>query len=214
NNLGNVDMGNRIFSDADRHLRAGIAYCADRDLDHWRLIMSGSLARSLAEQGHYAAAEQYLAEVMRHPDTSPPTRVDALAIAGTLTARRTGDGAAGLDEALQIAIRIGDATELVPVAAARAEAAWIAGRLSDITAEIDRAWPVAVAHPRPWELGELSWWLNAGGENRQAPIPVAQPFALMLAGEHRAAAGQWRALGCPLWSAYALARSLRMPDAH
>jgi DNA-binding SARP family transcriptional activator/DNA-binding CsgD family transcriptional regulator/tetratricopeptide (TPR) repeat protein len=212
NNLGNLDLQNRMFSDGDQHLRAGIAYCAGRDLDHWRLIMSASLAHSLAEQGRYAAAEQHLGEVMRHPNTSPPTWVSALAVAGALAARRGGDAAA-LDEALQITIRIGDTQNLVPVIAARAEAAWIAGRLPDIAAEVDRAWTAAVAHPRPWELGELTWWLQVAGEHRQAPIPPARPFALMLAGAHRAAAQEWRVLGCPLWSAYALARSPQVQDA-
>ena len=50
------DVLNRAFPDADRYLQAGIAYCTDRDLDTWRLYMSAWLARSLAEQGNYAAA--------------------------------------------------------------------------------------------------------------------------------------------------------------
>jgi DNA-binding CsgD family transcriptional regulator/Tfp pilus assembly protein PilF len=212
-NLGSLAVENGLFGDADQHLRAGIAYCADRDLDSWRLYMSAWLARSLAEQGRYAAAEQYLADVMRYPQTTPPTRVAALAVAGVLAARRGGDGAAVLGEALPLAIQTGESQRLVPVAAARAEAVWIAGRLADITAEIDRAWPAAIAHPQPWDLGELSWWLHVAGEHRQVPIPLARPFALMLAGEHRAAADGWRALGCPLWSAYALARSPQPRDA-
>jgi DNA-binding NarL/FixJ family response regulator len=35
----------------------------------------------------------------------------------------------------------------------------------------------------------------------------------MLAGEHRGAAAAWEALGCPLWSAYALAFSAEIRDA-
>jgi DNA-binding NarL/FixJ family response regulator len=35
----------------------------------------------------------------------------------------------------------------------------------------------------------------------------------MLAGQHRAAASTWRDLGCPLWSAYALAFSTKTGDA-
>jgi len=101
----------------------------------------------------------------------------------------------------------------VPVAAARAEAAWIAGRLPDIVADIDRAWPAAQAHPQPWDLGELSWWLQLAGVHRQVGTPLARPFALMLAGEHRVAADEWRGLGCPLWSAYALALSPELRDA-
>src|SRR5262249_59245903 len=118
-----------------------------------------------------------------------------------------GGGTAGRAEALGLAIPAGEPQSLVPVAAGRSEAAWIAGRLPDIVAEIDQAWPVAVVHPGPWDLGELSWWLHVAGEHRQAPIPLARPFALMLAGEHSAAAEEWRALGCPLWQAHALARS-------
>jgi DNA-binding SARP family transcriptional activator/DNA-binding CsgD family transcriptional regulator/tetratricopeptide (TPR) repeat protein len=210
-NLGETGVITRMFGEADRYLRGGIAYCADHDLDTWRLNMGASLARSLAEQGRYAAAEQHAADVLRYPDVSLLTRVVALAIAGALAARRGDDHAAALDEALRIAVRT-DA-ELVLVAAARAEAAWVAGCLPDVAAEADRAWAAAVAHPLPWDLGELSWWLHVAGDHRHAPISLARPFALMLAGEYRAAAEQWQALGCPLWQAYALARSTNTRDA-
>ena len=211
-NLGSADVIHRSFGEAGRQLQAGIAYCTDRDLDTWRLYMSAWLARSLAEQGHYAAAQQHLADIMRHPHLSPVTQVSALAVAGVLAARR-GGGTGALDDALPIAVQTGESRRLVPVATARAEAAWIAGRTSDLAAEIDRAWPTAVAHPQPWDLGELCWWLHLAGDHRQIPAPVARPFALMLAGRHRAAANEWRDLGCPLWSAYALAFSPETRDA-
>jgi DNA-binding SARP family transcriptional activator/DNA-binding CsgD family transcriptional regulator/tetratricopeptide (TPR) repeat protein len=213
NNLGHTAVANRMFADADRHLRAGIVYCAERDLDTLRLNMVALQVWSLAEQGRYAAADQGLADVLRHPDVSPITRLGPLAFAGALAARRGGDDTAALDEALRLAVHTGEVPDLVPVAVARAEAAWIAGRVHDIVAEVDRVWPAAVASPLPWDLGELSWWLQAADEHRQAPIPLARPFALMLAGEHSAAAEQWRALGCPLWQAYALARSPHTQDA-
>jgi len=210
-NLGSTAVASRLLSDADRQLRSGIAYCTDRDLDSWRLYMAAWLARSLAEQGQYAAAEQCLADPMRHPHISPVTRVAVLAVAGVLAARR-GDATSALDEALPLAVHTGESQRLVPVAAARAEAAWIAGRLPDIVADIDRAWPAAIAHPQPWDLGELGWWLQLAGDRRQIRAPLAPPFALMLAGKHRAAADEWRALGCPLWSAYALAFSPETRD--
>jgi DNA-binding CsgD family transcriptional regulator/tetratricopeptide (TPR) repeat protein len=212
-NLGHSHVERRSFGEADRYLRAGISYCTDRDLDTWRLYMSAWLADSLAEQGHYAAADQCLADVLRHPHVSPITQVCALTVAGLLAARRGRDGMGSLDGALRIAVQTGEYQRLRPVAIARAEAAWIAGRPADVAADIDRAWPFAITHPRPWELGELSWWLHLAGEHRQASAPLASPFALMLSGEHRAAAGEWRDLGCPLWSAYALAFSPRLQDA-
>src|SRR5499427_7207276 len=212
-NLGHNYLRNRSFAEADRYLRAGITYCTDRDLDTWRLYMSAWLAHSLAEQGRYAAAEQYLTDILRYPHLSPVTRVCALTVAGVLATRRGRDGMGPLDEALPIAIQTGEYQRLLPVVIARAEAAWIAGRPTDVAADIDRAWPFAIAHPRPWELGELSWWLHLAGKHRQASVPLASPFALMLSGEHRAAAGEWRDLGCPLWSAYALAFSPPLQDA-
>jgi len=212
-NLGGVATQRRAFRETDRYLKAGIAYCTDRDLDTWRLYMNAWLAHSLAEQGHYAAADRYLADVQRHPHVSPITQVCALTVAGVLAARRGRDAMDPLDEALPIAVRTGEYQRLLPLALARAEAAWIAGRPKDVAAEIDRAWPFAVAHPMPWELGELSWWLHVAGAHRPASAPLASPFALMLAGENAAAAGEWRDLGCPLWSAYALAFSPRLQEA-
>jgi len=211
-NLGSRGVSHRSFHEADQQLQAGIAYCTDRDLDTWRLYMSAWLARSLAEQGRYAAADQHLADILRHPHLSPITRVCALAVAGVLAARRGGDTKA-LDDALPIAVQTGEPQRLMAVATARAEAAWIAGRTPDLATEIDRAWPSAVAHPQPWDLGELCWWLHLAGDHRQPPAPVARPFALMLAGQHRAAATAWQQLSCPLWSAYALACSPQTRDA-
>jgi len=212
-NLAATGIINWSLHEADRYLRAGIGYCADRDLDTWRLYMSAYLARSLAAQGQFAAAERQVADVLRHPHVPPITRVNVLQVAGVLAARRGRDGTSALDEALAIALQTGESQRLVPTAVARAEAAWIAGHAGDIPAEIDRAWPVAVARPHPWELGELSWWLHLAGQHRTVSTPLAAPFALMLAGEHRGAAAAWEALGCPLWSAYALALSAETQDA-
>jgi DNA-binding CsgD family transcriptional regulator/tetratricopeptide (TPR) repeat protein len=211
-NLGTTNVLNRAFPEADRDLRAGIAYCTDRDLDTWRLYMTAWLARSRAEQGSYATAEQHLVDVLWHPHLSPITQVSALAVAGVIAARR-GASTAALDEALPIAVQTGETQRLVPVATARAEAAWIAGRTLDLAAEIDRAWPSALAHPDPWELGELGWWLHVAGDRRLIPERVARPFALMLEGAHRAAASEWQDRGCPLWAAYALAFSPDTKDA-
>jgi DNA-binding CsgD family transcriptional regulator/tetratricopeptide (TPR) repeat protein len=211
-NLGCARVTQRAFAEADRQLEAGIAYCTDRDLDTWRLYMSAWLAHSQAEQGRYTAAERHLADILRHPHLSPITRVCALPVAGVLAARRGADTTM-LDEALPIALATGEPQRLVPVAAARAEAAWIAGLAADIPAEIDHAWPLAITHPQPWSLGELCWWLHLAGDRRPVPASVARPFALMLAGRHRVAASEWRDLSCPLWSAYALAFSPELRDA-
>jgi DNA-binding CsgD family transcriptional regulator/tetratricopeptide (TPR) repeat protein len=212
-NLGSVAVANRRFADADQHLRAGLAYCAERDLDSWTLYMNAWLARSLTEQGRYDAAEECLTSVLRYPCLSPVTRMTASVVAGQLAVRRGERDPKHLTDAIALAVPTRESRRLVPVAAARAEAAWIAGRTDEIVAEIDRAWPAAVAHPHRWDLGELSWWLAVAGVRRAPPIPIAPPFALMLAGAWREAADHWQMLGCPLWEALALSMSADLAPA-
>jgi tetratricopeptide (TPR) repeat protein len=113
-NLAARHVRSRSFREADRYLQAGITYCTDRDLDTWRLDMSAWLARSLAEQGHYAAADRCLADILRHPHLSPITQVCALPVAGVLAARRGRNGTGPLDEALPIAQQTGEYQRLMP----------------------------------------------------------------------------------------------------
>jgi DNA-binding CsgD family transcriptional regulator/tetratricopeptide (TPR) repeat protein len=206
-NLGAISVKHRRFADADRTLRAGIAYCKDRDLDAWALYMSSWLARSLAEQGRYTEADDCVRTVLRHPRVSPITRITAHAVAGQVAARRGEEATDHLDAALMLAVQTGEAQRLVHVASARAEAAWIDGRTGDIEAEIDHAWPAAVAHPDRWHLGELCWWLARAGVPRTPPVPLAQPFTLMVGRAWQEAAQHWQRLDCPLWEAYALSAS-------
>jgi DNA-binding CsgD family transcriptional regulator len=211
-NLGSVAVINHRHGDAERHLRAGLAYCEERDLDSWGLYMGAWLGRSLADQGRYAEARAELDRVLQTPHLSPVTRVAAAPVAGVLAVRQDRDDDGALGSAVAIAEATGETQRLVPLAAARAEAAWIAGRRADVVTEVDRAWPAALRQPHPWALGELCWWLAVAGAPRPAPGPVAAPFARMLAQDWTAAAAEWSRLGCPLWAALALAASPDLTD--
>jgi len=206
-NLGSVAVINHRHPDGERELRAGLAWCDERDLDSWGLYMRAWLGRSLAEQGRYAEAQAEVDRVLRHPHLSPVSRVAAAPVAGLLAVRQDRDDGGALADAVAIAEATGETQRLVPLAAARAEAAWIAGRRADVVAEVDRAWAAAVDLPHAWGLGELCWWLAVGGVHRPAPAPLATPFARMLAEDWAGAAEAWTALGCPLWTALALAAS-------
>jgi len=155
-------------------LKPGIAYCTDRDLDTWRLYMSAWLAHSQAEQGRYTAAERHLADILRHPHLSPINRVCALPVAGVLAARRGADTTV-LDEALPIALATGEPQRLVPVAAARAEAAWIAGRAADIPAEIDHAWPLPSRIRSPGAWASCAGGCTSPGTAGRSPRPSPGP---------------------------------------
>ena len=205
-NLGYDGIINRQFVDAERYLRAGIAYCEDRDLDLGSL--HGCVACRLA--GRARAIRRGLAQaemILRRPRLAPPTTITASVAAAIVEIRRGGDGSGLLAEATELAVGTGEVQRLVPVAAAHAEAAWLTGGTAGIVAAVDIAWPAAVEHPSPWWMGELSWWLSVAGVVRPTQEPVARPFALMLAGSWREAAQAWEEIGCPLWVAQSLGRS-------
>jgi len=232
-NLGSVQVTHRRFADAGRDLRAGIAYCVERDLDSWRLYMSAWLAASLAEQGRWDAASQAAAGVLRHPHVSPISRMPALVVTARIATRRGSPEAdAALDEALALAEPTGEAQRLLPVIAARAEAAWTAGR--SVAGELSRA--ELTAHGTSWDLGELAWWAHrpgvgsvgfgsagvggvgvggtvvSAGAGAGAASRGAEPFALMLSGRAAEAAAVWGAIGSPFWQALALTESDRAAE--
>ena len=72
--------------------------------------------------------------------------------------------------------------------------------------EVDRAWEAAVGHPLAVGARRAQLVVaRSPGVRRESPVPVARPFALMLDGRWQAAADEWQALGCPMWTALALA---------
>jgi ATP/maltotriose-dependent transcriptional regulator MalT len=213
-NLSATPVVDRRYDEAERVLRAGLAYCADRDLDSWRLYMGSWLARVHLERGQFAKAASVAADILRHRHVSPVTTIVASLVATQIDLRagRPDDGR--LDAALDLAVSTGESQRLVPVVLARAEAAWLADRIEDIEPEVDRVWAIAVDQRHDWSLGELAWWLHvAGAQPRDLPIPAAAPFAAMLADDWSTAAQTWAAIGCPLWHAIALAGSPALDDA-
>ena len=91
-----------------------------------------------------------------------------------------------------------------PVAAARAEAAWLEGRSAAVAQETDDALALALARGEGWIAAELACWRRRAGIVEEPPAGDG-PFALLLAGEHHAAAQQLRELSCPYDAALALA---------
>ena len=73
----------------DRHLEAGIAYCAEHDLDSWRLYMMGWRARSELDQGRLGRAPPRAPPRCSGSRASPRRpRITPLMVVGRLRARR------------------------------------------------------------------------------------------------------------------------------
>jgi DNA-binding CsgD family transcriptional regulator len=211
-NLGAGHVERRDYVFGDPHLDAGIAYCAERDLDSWLAYMTGWRARSELDQGRWDAAGASATLVLERPGTTTPTRITPLAVLGRLRARRGDpDPWSPLDEALELATGTGELQRLAAVACARAEARWLAGDTEEMEAETAATLALALEVRDRWALGELYLWRRRAGIVDEIALgDLAEPPRLELEGSAEAAAESWIAIGCPYEAALALAHA----DAH
>lgn len=203
--FGWVLARNRAYELDDR-LDAGIDFCFDRGLDLWGLYVLTYRARGELDRGRWDDAADTTSFVLRHPRNAVLLRTLALVVLGLLRARR-GDGEvwAALDEARSLSEASGELQGLVPTAAARAEARWLAGDNEAVAAETQAAFELARRRSSSWAVGELACWRRRSGVREEIPPAAAEPFALELAGEWARAAALWTEIGCPYEAALALA---------
>ena len=145
--------------------------------------------------------------MLARPDAATPSRITALAVLGRLRARRGDPGAfEPLDEALELALGTGELQRVGPVAAARAEARWLAGADEDVAGETDAALALALERDDAWAIGELCVWRRrAGISDDVTRDAIAQPYRLELEDAAFVAAALWREKGCAYDAALALA---------
>jgi DNA-binding CsgD family transcriptional regulator len=77
--------------------------------------------------------------------------------------------------------------------------------LDRVAAEAAIGLRMAVGHRDPWIHGELAYWGRRADPAFEVPAHLAEPFALMIAGDWAAAAAAWQDLGAPYERALALA---------
>jgi DNA-binding CsgD family transcriptional regulator/tetratricopeptide (TPR) repeat protein len=206
-NLGSGLGEIREYALATPYLETAIAFATARDVDTITGYSTAWLARVEMEQGAWSTASEHVEAALRHRANSVIIPIVALTVRGRIRARR-GDPDADrpLAEAWELSVGTGDLQRLWPAAAARAEAAWLAGRPERIPALIGDTFALAVDRGVPWAIGELALWLSRAGE-AVAPTPeMAEPFRLQLIGRWQEAAAAWEAVGCPYEQADALAQ--------
>lgn len=101
----------------------------------------------------------------------------------------------------------GEQHRIAPVAAARAEAAWLDGDHERIVAEVSPAFELAIERDNPWFRGELALWLHRAGALDETPDNLAEPYALRLEGHPDAAADAFEKRGLPYERALVLTES-------
>jgi DNA-binding CsgD family transcriptional regulator/tetratricopeptide (TPR) repeat protein len=191
---------------ASRTLQAGIDYCSDQGLELYRLYLLVFRARSELDQGRWSEAADSAALALRLRRTSTTPQIYALAVLGLIRARRGDPGQwALLDEALALAEPSGELPRLAPVAAARAEAAWLAGDRDGVASATEALLPRALELKSQRVVAELTAWRRRAGLDVDASVVATEPYALQLAGDWAGASALWTRLGCPYEAALALA---------
>jgi tetratricopeptide (TPR) repeat protein len=188
----------RRYDLVDRYLDEGLDYCTEHGLDLWRLFFVPCRARLELDRGRWTEAADWAGFALRDGRIWPVPRVFALTVLALVRARR-GDPDVWplLDQARAIAEPSGELQRIGPVALARAEAAWLAGRHDAIGSETEAALDLAVHRQARWIVGELACWRRRAGISEAVPSPIAEPYAAELAGDAAAAAAQWDERGCP-----------------
>jgi DNA-binding CsgD family transcriptional regulator len=196
------------FGRAEAYLNEGIAYCAEHDLDPMRYYLLAERALVLGYQGRWRDAVDVAQSVIDRLDGSPNSRFVALMALGRVQARQGApDAGATLDEALALALSIGELQRIAPVRAARTEAALLSGDRERTVEEARELGELGRHQGIQWLWGEVAWMRRQAGEQDVPTDGMTGPYALQLAGDWSGAAAAWQALGCPYEEARALAES-------
>jgi DNA-binding CsgD family transcriptional regulator len=205
NNLASVCVKRHAFDQAERYLRAGLAYCADHDLDFINCWLRTHWALKRFNQGEWTEAEEELTAILSIPTLAPIRRVDPLLMLGLLRTRRGDPGAqTALDEVRDVALTTAEPQYIAPMAAARAEWRWLRGDLAGCVAEAEPAFALTQERLDHHHGRDLAIWLWRGGALTEAPPGTPAPHALEIARDWRGAADAWEELGCPYEQALAL----------
>jgi DNA-binding CsgD family transcriptional regulator/sugar phosphate isomerase/epimerase len=210
-------------------LEQGIARCDELGLDAWWLYLVAYRARADLDLGRWTAAADGARVVLRSARSVPLLGILALTVLALVDARRGEPAGGSLADAATLLAGQRELQYVAPVAIARAEAGWLAGRPAEVDEATREALELATERDAGWVVGELAWLRHLAGlpppattePAPHAPAPHARateapateatgasgPYALQLAGDVRAAAARWTALGCAYDAALALAGS-------
>ncbi len=187
----------------------GVRYTTELGLEAWLKCLLSERALVELALGDWDAAGATAQELLGGPqDQIIEPRTNALVVLGLLRARRGDPGCWPLlDEAWERAVGADDLQFMGPVAAARAEAAWLEGRPEAIDALTQAAYDLACRLAEPTYAGWLACWRARAGFPVEPPDDVPERFQLQLGGEPEAAAEMLQSEGAEYDAAIALATS-------
>jgi DNA-binding CsgD family transcriptional regulator len=204
-NLHSGAIGGLRFAEAERYFQEGTAYCDEHDVGTFGACLRGVRAWMLVDLGRWDEAETVARELLSRHGEGPSlvNKLELLITLGLVHARRGQESPwPFLDEVAAAAESGGLGPTIAEARLPRAEAAWLEGRTEDAETEVRRVGQFAGTLD-PYLRGRLAVWSHRIGLEVPAMGAVPEPYALQMAGEHRAAAADWDRLGCPYEAALA-----------
>jgi DNA-binding CsgD family transcriptional regulator/tetratricopeptide (TPR) repeat protein len=206
NNLFSAALETQRLDQAEKYYERGIGEAFRLDLGMYR-CMSSMRATLLMRRSQWSPARQQAIDVLRQSNVSDVHRVGSLVVLALIRARLGDpDPHEPLVEAAGIAARFSEVQVSHPVAAARAEVAWLGGDADGLASAARELRTLDGHGPQLWYRGEAALWARRAG----LPVvarDVAAPYQHYLAGRFAEAAAAWQALGLPYEAADALADS-------
>jgi DNA-binding CsgD family transcriptional regulator/tetratricopeptide (TPR) repeat protein len=196
------------YREATCYLQEGLDFCQERGFELSQLYLLALRARLELDQGLWSEAADTAETVLRIHRTSTSPRIWALCVLALLRARRGDPGWSELLAAAeQLAEPTGELGRLGPVAAAKAEAAWLVGDRDGVAAATDRLIPVARDLSEDRLLGELGSWRRLAGLDADLTPRAPGLYGLQVEGAWAEAATRWAELGCHYQAAVARAET-------
>ncbi len=177
----------------------GLAYSREHEMWGYADYLVTMLARVEMTMGAWDAARARLDGLLEGSGFQFVVgRIPALEVLGLVGLRR-GDASAArhLEEAWELARETRELQRLRPIACARAEAGWLVGDAAAVDAVTAETYALALERGHAWDLGELAVWRHRAGLLDAPPAGCAEPYALEMAGDWRAAAEWWGRLEAP-----------------
>jgi len=193
---------------AEHYLESGLEEFHSPDHGLWRFYLLAHRAVLELHRGRWDAAAEAAAQVIHEHALSTFPRSLSATVLALVRARRGDPGVDELlDEGGRLSAGTGELGRLGPVAAARAEVAWLRGRTDTVERDTAESLELALQAGAAWDAGGLLVWRRRAGLVDPQPDGLPEPHAHELAGNAEEAAAAWTVLGCPYDAALALAGS-------
>ena len=194
------------YAEAERVVAEGAAHARERDFELYLDHLTAYGFRLRAARGEWEAAETGLRRIVGTGE-SGAVRHGLPELARLLVRRGADDGPAVLDRAQDFARRADNRYALAPVASARIELAWLAGRPADARTAVADLTARLAAPGAEWLRADLLRWRRRLGEAVEPFAGCPPEYAAGIRGDWAAAARGFADRGLPYEQALELADS-------